>query len=84
MLQVLRTVQSRSRQVSGARCSQEHAPSPGSHSWFVAETCGPGLENHLMAEAYTENAHVMLGDAGANERLDVTWRAENEGGGSRG
>lgn len=37
-----------------------------------------------MAEAYTENAHGMLGDAGANERLDVTWRAENEGEGSRG
>lgn len=71
MLQVLRTVQSRTRQVSGARCSQEHAPSPGSHSWFVAETCGPGLENHLMAKAYTENAHAVLSNAGANKCLDI-------------
>ena len=72
MLQVLRTVQSRTRKVSGARCSQEHAPSPASHSWFVAETSGTGLENHLMAKAYTENAYAVLSNAGANKCLDIT------------
>ena len=65
------TARSRNRRASAARRSQEHAPSPGGY-FTVGDVEACGLEEHLMAETNAENARAFVGDAGSNERLDVT------------
>jgi len=71
------TARSRNRRASAARRSQEHAPSPGGY-FTVGDVEACGLEEHLMAETNAENARAFVGDAGSNERLNVTEGAASE------
>ena len=77
LLRATLTARSRNRRASAARRSQEHAPSPGGY-FTVGDVGACGLEEHLMAETNAENARAFVGDAGSNERLDITECAASE------
>ena len=77
LLRATLTARSRNRRASAVRRSQEHAPSPGGY-FTVGDVEACGLEEHLMAETNAENARAFVGDAGSNERLNVTEGAASE------